>query len=375
MAAALDVELRLLEPDDAPRVAELLAVAFAEEFEGAGTEHEAVVRQLRTGGWSQRGVMRRVAPLIGVEFGFFVAEHRGQIVGCAGVTGQRLPVINSVAVRPEYRRRGIAEALVHHGERYAAEHGHEAVVLDVLAHNSPAHTLYLKMGYEEYHRYRAYAWPGGITYSGAAASPAAGASAVPTPAWSPASRTFERAGIDSGTREQPPRFPAPRAPLPYTYRLERAQRVSPEAFRVIECAAMPVGFRAVSPSLYPRYIGGPPAVVEWLLGGTRSHRRAVVYRGSAAGFLVAHLAPGVHEGRIEYPLLAPEHTSALASALADAAGFILRAGGAAVRLDVSDERSDHHSVAESLGFHHRWTFVQMVKRLTRSVTIPVRSLA
>ena len=49
MAVAVDVEIRVLRPADAPRVADLLAVAFAEEFEGAGAEVQGLHRQLRAG--------------------------------------------------------------------------------------------------------------------------------------------------------------------------------------------------------------------------------------------------------------------------------------------------------------------------------------
>ena len=112
MVVALDVEIRLLRPEDASQVADLLAVAFAEEFEETGTGVQSLVRQLRTGGIAQHRTIRWLQPYLGVQFAFFVAVHGERVVGCTGVMGQRLPVINSVAVRPEYRRRGIAGALV-----------------------------------------------------------------------------------------------------------------------------------------------------------------------------------------------------------------------------------------------------------------------
>lgn len=337
MAVALDVEIRLLRPADAPQVAELLAAAFAAEFEGSGLGAEALMRQLRTGGWAQRGLLRRLAPVLGVEFAFFVAVRRGRVVGCTGVMGRRLPVVNSVAVLPEFRRMGIAEALVRAAETFAVECGHDAVVLDVLAHNTPAHTLYHKLGYEEYHRYRVYADPC-----------AAGAGG--------------EVGADGGG-----------AALPAGYRLESVRGRHAAAFEAVERASLPERLRAVMPSLRPRYTGGPPAVVERLLAGARPCRRVLTRDGAVAGFLAAHLGAGMREARIDYPLVPAEHTRALAGALAEVARCIRRQGGASVRVDLSEDRPDQHTVAESLGLRHRWTFVQMVKRPVRGLRIPMRA--
>jgi hypothetical protein len=98
----------------------------------------------------------------------------------------------------------------------------------------------------------------------------------------------------------------------------------------------------------------------------------VLHRGAVAGFLLAHLAPGQREGRVEYPILPPEHTPVLWPALGDAAAFLRSGGATSVRVDLSEDRPDQHAVLERAGFSHRWTFVQMVKRLTRGTRIPVR---
>ena len=357
MAVMQDVGIRLLRPEDAPRVADLLAEAFAEEFEGAGTEVQAVVRQLRSGGWAQRGPLHRLAALVGIEFAFFVALYHGRVIGCAGIMGRRLPVINSVAVLPEFRRRGIAETLVRTAETFAAEHGHEAVVLDVLAHNTPAHTLYVKLGYEEYHRYRAYV-------------------RADLPPQTPSlQQTASRAVslLPEGIARSMRSHDVPAAALPPGYRLEHLRRQTAAAFATVEREALPDRFRAVTPSLRPRYTGGAPALIEWLVGNARSYRRVVMCHDSVAGYLAAHLGVGLREGRIEYPLLSPRHTPALPGVLAGATAFIAASGGTSARVDISADRPDQCAAAEAEGFAHRWTFVQMVKRLTRGARIPVRA--
>jgi GNAT superfamily N-acetyltransferase len=329
MAIAADVEIRVLRPGDAPRVADLLAVAFAEEFEGAGAEVQGLHRQLRAGGWAQREPFRSLAALFGVEFAFFVAEHRGQIVGCVGVIGQALPLINSVAVHPNFRRLGIAEALMREAETFIRSHGHDTVVLDVLEHNTPARALYQKLGYEEYHRYRTYA------------------------------------------RDLMPGPSAP--PLPEGYDLVPVRPPHADAFPAIERASLPEGYRTVTPSLAPRYVSGPPALLQRLLGGSHTSRRVLIHQGAPAGYLLAHLAAGQHEGRIEYPLIPPEHNHALPGALAETGRFLIRHGASIIRIDLPATRADQHEAVTALGFTHRWTFVQMRKRLSRSTRIPVRA--
>ena len=55
--------------------------------------------------------------------------------------------IGNVAVRPAYRRRGIADALLHALERLGRERGLSFLTLEVRAGNAPAIALYEKNGY------------------------------------------------------------------------------------------------------------------------------------------------------------------------------------------------------------------------------------
>lgn len=331
MTAALDIEIRRMRPADATRVTELLTVAFTEEFEGTGADPAVIARQLRAGSLAQLPPLRWIAPVLGVEFAFFVAMLDGRVIGCAGLMGQRLPVVNSVAVHPEFRRHGVGVALVRAAEAYAAAHGHDRVVLDVLAHNDGARALYLALGYEEYHRYRAYVRTADV------ARPAAIADV-----------TWARG-----------------------YQIEAPGEKAAAAFDEIERLSLPPRLRAVSPSLRSRYTATPPSMLERLLAGERSYRRVLTHNGDIAGFIVAH-GGGAREGRIEYPLIPSNHTGALPAVITDAVAFLMRAGASSVRIDLSEDRPDQHAAVEQLGFSAKWTFVQMAHQLEHGVRIPVR---
>ncbi len=79
---------------------------------------------------------------------FLVAEQDGEVqgyVGCQTVLDEGY--ITNVAVFPDCRRRGVAEALLHELLRRAQENGLAFVTLEVRASNAPAIALYEKLGF------------------------------------------------------------------------------------------------------------------------------------------------------------------------------------------------------------------------------------
>jgi len=311
--------IRRLRPGDCEPLALLLQEAFAEEFQGGATDPVAVRRQLRSAAWAQGAGVRQMLTLLGSHFAYFVAAHRGRIIGSTAVSGSRLLVISSVAVHPGFRRLGVAAALVERAQTFALAAGREQVVLDVLAHNQPAVRLYEKLGYREYHRFRAY--------------------------------TLSALALQAA------------APVPRGTWLEPLTPARVAAFSAVERAALPRRYFEVAPTLRDRYLR--PRSLQWLdriAGGVHAYRRVLVRDSRVAGYLLATAMPGHGEARIDYPLVVPDATSALSAALIDAVSFLQGAGRYAVRLDLSEDRPDQHAAAESLGFQHRWSFIQMVRR-------------
>ena len=329
MARGGDLTIRRLRPGDGEQLADLLREAFSEEFAGAGTEPAAVQRQVRAAGWAQRPGIRHLLTLLGAHFAYFVAVYRGRVVGSTAIGGGRLLVISSVAVLPEYRGVGIAQALLERAERFALDHGRDRVALDVLAHNTPALRLYEKLGYTEYHRFRAYALP---------ALPAGRVATVPPGYW-----------------------------------LEPLTPRRAANFSAVERASLPARYFEVAPTLRDRYVRSRATrLLELAAGGLRTHRRTLVQEGRTVGYLLASTAAGHAEGRIDYPLVQPQAMDGLAGALADAIRFVEGTGRPSLRLDISEDRPDQQEVAQSLGLHHRWTFIQMVHWLSKPIRIPVR---
>lgn len=329
MARIDHVRIRRVRAADRHALAALLAEAFAEEFEHAGADWRAARRQARWAVGTQLAGVRHALALARAQIAFFAAEVEGRVVGCAAVGGSRVPVISSVAVDPEYRRAGVARALVEAAHMFAREHGRDRIVLDVLLHNTAALTLYGQLGYEEYHRFHAYE----LAHLGAV---------IPLAA-------------------------------PPGYWLERPTPGRLAPFTPVERASLPPRVAAMTPTLRERYL--QPRLARWLerlTGGSRAYRRALVRHDRTVGYLSATAPPGQREGRIEYPLVLPEAIDALPAALIDAVHFLQGAGRSLARLDLSAERPDQHAVAEQLGFRRRWTFVQMVHRLATPIRLPVR---
>ena len=91
----------------------------------------------------------QIRSLLGDEKNIFLAAREGGLLtGSVWVqTVLDEGYIGNVAVRPAYRRRGLADALLHALERLGRERGLSFLTLEVRAGNSPAIALYEKNGY------------------------------------------------------------------------------------------------------------------------------------------------------------------------------------------------------------------------------------
>jgi ribosomal protein S18 acetylase RimI-like enzyme len=143
-------------PDDISVLVDLIPQAFhypdneawsfqQDELEGL-TDSLRGIRRI----WPVLRVMGWFSPALRDVMRGFVWEEDGQVVGLSNVMRQGTTdfwYIANVAVLPAYRRRGIARMLVEACMDFARERGAEVITLDVVAGNTPAYTLYERLGF------------------------------------------------------------------------------------------------------------------------------------------------------------------------------------------------------------------------------------
>ena len=104
--------------------------------------------------WSENSVASELKNKLAL---WLVAEEEGQVAGYIGsqTCGDESDVMN-VAVHPDFRRRGIAEALVKSLTEELKKIESRCLALEVRASNVPAIALYEKLGFEEIGRRKNY---------------------------------------------------------------------------------------------------------------------------------------------------------------------------------------------------------------------------
>ena len=133
-----------------PRIHPVRMTASAEHLQGAAAVETACFAQP----WSESSLELLTKEGIGVGFVCLadgrVAAYGGMI--CAVDEGQ----ITNIAVLPDYRRRGMGDALVRALLRYAKDEKLATVTLEVRASNVAAISLYRRHGFSEVGRRKAF---------------------------------------------------------------------------------------------------------------------------------------------------------------------------------------------------------------------------
>ena len=119
-------EIRLISAEDLAEVAEIERLCFSVP-------------------WTEKSLE---ILLSGDNFGV-VAVKDGQIAAYVGVISAPPEAdITKVATHPDFRRRGLGEAVISALKAEAAERGIETLFLEVRRSNEPARRLYEKLGFE-----------------------------------------------------------------------------------------------------------------------------------------------------------------------------------------------------------------------------------
>ena len=96
--------------------------------------------------WSENSIASELGNRLSL---WFVAEEDGRVVGYVGsqtVLGET--DMMNIATHPDYRKQGIAKALINTLISALAEQGSHSLMLEVRVSNEPAKSLYGSMGFE-----------------------------------------------------------------------------------------------------------------------------------------------------------------------------------------------------------------------------------
>jgi GNAT superfamily N-acetyltransferase len=138
---------------DLPSVADLVEKCFADTMDPEGRRY---LQQMRRAGqdnvfmrWASNAAESVSMPLSG-----YVWEENGEIIGNVSLIPYRhkkkkIYLIANVAVRPDYRRRGIGRTLTAVAMRHAGERHATATWLHVRDDNPGAIALYISLGFQE----------------------------------------------------------------------------------------------------------------------------------------------------------------------------------------------------------------------------------
>jgi ribosomal protein S18 acetylase RimI-like enzyme len=135
---------------DMRAVAEVIEVAFAGRLDSSGRRMIRQMKMLGRIGWIGWAVAQIILPPAAYPLGF-VWEDAGRVVGNVSLMpAERDPgrwILANVGVLPEYRRRGIARALVTSAIDLAARRSADELVLQVDVRSDSARRLYESLGF------------------------------------------------------------------------------------------------------------------------------------------------------------------------------------------------------------------------------------
>ncbi len=138
---------------DLPQLADLIQTAFEQELGRTGNRIVQEMRQLARA-WPLLRLLGASGTLFSQWMTGYVWIEDGELVGNATLSVQNrrrdLWNISNVAVRPEYRGRGIARQLVQATLHEAEARGAQWIALEVRADNPAAQQLYRSLGFAAY---------------------------------------------------------------------------------------------------------------------------------------------------------------------------------------------------------------------------------
>jgi ribosomal protein S18 acetylase RimI-like enzyme len=318
------MDIRQFRYTDLDALIHIAEVSFAEEQAARGETPESFARQIRMVTRGRMIPFKVLAALAGYRWELFVAEVDGKVVGCGGYVGRQHMELSNLMVHPQYRRRGIGQALLKKRLQRLTEKGYPFVTTTILASNQASLGNVYKQGFEVFDRY----------------------SILESPL--PLQEDVGGAADNIISRLIQPSDAA-------AFKQLEAQVANPATLQ-IQGSAAPNYFPSFGERIMSRFTN----IQRWT--------RAFARNGAMIGFLTASTSSNQTKGTIARPMVAEQSLDALPVMLHEASNWLTQLGKTAVQMAVPDERASVIEGLQNSGWVKTQSWMRLVKRLDEQAT-------
>ena len=315
------MEIREFRHTDLDALINIAKVSFAEEYTASGQSPESFAHQVRMATRGRMIPLRLSSYLAGIQWKFFVAEVDGLVVGCGSYMGRETMELANLMVHPQYRRRGIAQALLAKRLQHLREKGYPYVKTTVLATNEASLGNLRKQEFDIFDRFTVLEIPLPLQHQATDFSD------------NITSRPVQQSDI--------------------TTFQELEQQISNPVWLQIQGSAASNYF----PSFGERLMQKLSNAQRWV--------RVFIQDEQAIGYLSATTAGNQTKGTVFRPVIAQEHVEYLPHMLNEAAVWLRQLGKETIRIGVPDKREQLMQELMNRGWVKTVSWVQLVKWLEK----------
>jgi ribosomal protein S18 acetylase RimI-like enzyme len=309
------VTIRPLRHTDLDALTQIAQSSFAEEYTARGITPAALVQQVRQVTRGRMIPFKVLAALSGTQWEMFVAEIDGQVVGCGGYFGRQQMELANLMVMPNYRRRGIGQALLVKRLERLQTKGYSLATTTILATNEASLGNVRKQDFEVFDQYV----------------------------------ILEKA------------LPLNHFPHPIVARpIELADLPT---FQEIERQSVAATRLEIQGSAAPDYFSGLGSRLMNRLTSTEQWRTAFTHDGAIVGFMLGNTSKSQTKGILSRPMILPEHHNHLPAMLHTAASWLSQLGKTTIQIAISAEHKDIIEAMQVDGWTQTQSWLRLVKQL------------
>lgn len=313
------MKIRPFRYSDIDALIEIAKVSFAEEYTLQGATPESFIQQIRMISRGRMIPFKLLSKLAGIQWQLLVAEVDGNVVGCGAYLGRKQMELTNLMVHPDYRRRGIGQAILVKRLQCLATEGHSQVTTTILASNQASLGNVAKQGFEVFDRYSLYE--------------------IPLP------------------------FPQHLANAAGQITSRLIQKSDTTAFQAMEKQVTNPVRLEIYGSAFSHY---NPSFVDAMmnqLGSAQQWVRVFSQGEEVIGFLSARTSTAQTKGVLSRPIIADENLSYLPAMFQEAAAWLSQQGKTAMQITVADERQEIIEILQNMDWKKVHSWVQLVKRV------------